>query len=100
MSAWADGFDVAWARMRQAGSCWSTSAEQLREARGLVEGVLAAAPWGEDQYGQQFAAVFVARLQDVAGGCEQGARSIDDLQEQVDTSARNYQRVDQPYLRV
>ncbi|GAA2316781.1 hypothetical protein GCM10010149_81140 [Nonomuraea roseoviolacea subsp. roseoviolacea] len=100
MSAWAEGFDVAWAHMRRAGSCWSTPAERLREARGLVDGVLAAAPWGDDQYGRQFAADFAARLDGLAMGCEHGARNMDDLEEQVDTAARTYQRADQPDLQV
>ncbi|NUW37768.1 hypothetical protein HTZ77_41160 [Nonomuraea sp. SMC257] len=99
MSAWAEGFDVAWAHMRRAGTSWSNPAERLREARGLVDGVLAAAPWGQDQYGRQFAADFAARLDGLAGGCEQGARRMDHLEEQVGTAARLYQQVDQPHPR-
>ncbi|NUW46584.1 type VII secretion target [Nonomuraea rhodomycinica] len=100
MSAWAEGFDVAWAHMRRAGSSWSNPAERLRQARGLVDGVLAAAPWGDDQYGRQFAADLTPRLDGLAEGCERGARNMDDLEEQVDTAARTYQRVDPPYLQV
>jgi hypothetical protein len=99
MSEWAEGFDVAWLQMRRAGTCFRTPATGLREACLLVESVLEGASWGQDQYGQQFAAGFARTLQGLSTGCEEGAKAIDDLEERVDTSSRNYERAGHLYRR-
>ncbi|MEU4224858.1 hypothetical protein AB0F17_11230 [Nonomuraea sp. NPDC026600] len=99
MSEWAPGFDVAWKSMRRAGTDWRTPAATMRGAHGLVRSVLDSAPWGQDQYGRQFAAGFVGTLEDLLRSCGEGAGSIDDLEEQVDLAARNYELANPPYLR-
>ncbi|MBT2232001.1 hypothetical protein [Nonomuraea sp. NEAU-A123] len=96
MSDWAQGFDVAWNHMRRAGTDWCTPAATMRDAHGLVRSVLDSAPWGQDQYGRQFAAGFVGTLEDLLRSCGEGAKSIDDLEAQVDLAARNYERANHP----
>ncbi|MFD1540921.1 hypothetical protein [Nonomuraea guangzhouensis] len=100
MNEWAQGFDVAWNRMRRAGTGWCAPADTIRGAHGLVRSVLDSAPWGQDQYGRQFAAGFVGTLEDLLQSCGQGAKSIDDLEEQVDLAARNYERANHLYPQV
>ncbi|MEV1238600.1 hypothetical protein [Nonomuraea sp. NPDC049750] len=100
MSEWAQGFDVAWGQMRRAGTDWCAPAATLREARGVVRSVLDSAPWGQDQYGRQFAARFTGTLEDLLEDFHQGAKSVDDLTEQVDTAARNYERANHLYPQV
>lgn len=100
MNEWAQGFDVAWGQMRRAGTDWCAPAATLRDARGLVQSVLDSAPWGQDQYGRQFAARFTGTLEDLLADFHEGAKSVDDLTEQVDTAARNYERADHLYPQV
>ncbi|WP_433246622.1 hypothetical protein ACQPYK_45555 [Streptosporangium sp. CA-135522] len=96
MTERADGFAVFWDHMRRAGTDWSSPADRIRKSGDLIDSVLADAPWGRDQYAEQFRFRFAETLEDLADACRRGADSMNELTQCVGRASDCYRDADQP----